>query len=1331
MKKLNALYICCFVLIALNTFAQNNNYVTSRYTIADGLPHNRVSSLKFDQQGFLWLATSNGLFRFDSYKFKEYAQVKADTSFINSPYLESLLVDSKGNIWSGYYIGGIIKYNPKDQSVVSYLPDDKDSTAICGNRIRSICEDKEGNIWVGSGANGIAKLDIKTQTFKHYLRRKTKSGVWVGQDIGGIICTRDSNIWAAGIGGLYKYNKKKDLFKRIGVTKKRKGETFATIAEDTVRNCIWLGGWFKMLARIDLKTGKGKWKRTPLGPIVEIHPDSKGVLWLGTWGNGILRYDVDAKKFESHTFEGDSTAFANVKTIRSITEDTSGEIWVSTHYSGILSISQSKAFKKHDLPSYAKSQLYTRDLAYLDNKLFIATQKGLLIKPDSGQFEHIKRRSSKYDNLERILRVNDDKLWVTNHEFIDSLYLKDGKYKLKKIWLFKKGAFTDTRKVSGMLRDGDLIYISTIHYPITIYKYNKKGNHKFIKRFNPQNKIEGSVSTSKTNDLFKDSKGKIWIGTVGGLYQIKNKDKMIPAHRLIKNGKKLGSDLILEIKEDNKGRILVCTGKGLNVLTPSDNGMYSLSVYDDSKGLPENNVRSCAVDHDGIVWISTNTNIVRINLDSEEVSAFGRKDGINVEEFTRSSIVKPDGKIIFGGKGCYLEFDPSEVKMLKKTPRLELSGFSILNNPIKAGEEFNNRVILEKAINFTKKLKITYKEKEFTIELSLLEYQKNKNNFYEYKLVGFDHDWVQLGRQRSISFTNLPAGKYELQARAITSEGYKINLPTPLKITVTPPWWKTAWFRISLIIFIITTSVSFYQYRMNAIKAQNRKLEEQVQQRTQEIKQQSEEIKTQRDNLVEQKSKLEDANQLLKDRQEEILMRNEEIQQQAEEITAQRDYVKKQNLEIEEGLKNMELLSEFGQKLTATLSLTVILRMVHNYVASIVKTDAFGVGLYRDKKKRIDYHAFYEDGKAIDLFSNAHDPQKSFSSWAIENKKEIFENSVLKNFRLYFNEVPSLNTSFEAKSVLVFPLFSEEKVIGVFSVYSREEDSYLQKDFAFVKSLSAYISIAVANARLYGEMNRKNENIQSSIAYARNIQKAILPLKQHMDTFVQTFTLYMPKAVVSGDFYWHTDISEGDKKEAFFAVIDCTGHGVPGAFMSLIGNRILNRIVNERGVHEPASILTELDKFIIDALKQRTTENNDGMDVALCKVTQSEEGATVVYAGAKRNLILIDSKGEINIAKGTRKSIGGAKSRRNNKHFTSETIELTKGTTLYLTSDGYADQNGVNESKFGSAMLLDYLSKIYTEDMEKQAHLLEKTLLEHMGGFEQRDDITIMGVKIL
>ncbi len=1411
-----------FVVLFLsgNLNAQNETFHTANYKIRDGLPSNYISGITVDEQGFIWLGAKNGLYRFDSYDFQLIKPDSAETPSINSPQIETILADSKGNIWGGYTLNGVVRYSTVDQSITQYPANTNDSTSICGGTIRTICEDKEGNIWIGSLTGGLTKLNPKTNEIKHYFRKRVNGKLKL-HNIGQVVCTQDSNIWAASLRGLYKYDRKSDDFKRVKLTKKKKGiKNLCSLAEDTARNCLWIGGWGRSLFKLNLKNNKAKKIRAWFYNPFAIHPDSKGVVWIGTWGGGLHRYYPDSAKIERHNFEGDSLLQANTTVIRKITEDSSGDIWFSTNNSGIFSVTRSKKFRRVKFPFISKQRPITYDIHYLGDKLLAGTTKGLFIENDSGYFDRVLRKKGKRflpasKHYRKIEQIGDNIFF--NYDQIDILKVnpKDSTYYIEFYGKIKGGSYNSKRKATGMTVRDSLLILTSLQYSVNIFKQRQNGDFLFMKTLEVKEDKEGYLPSPVSNCLLHDSKNKVWIGNIGGLFLLKKGLSVVSINKLIVGNKKLTSDYITHLAEDKAGRILVCTSRGFNVLSPIEGGKYKLTTFNQSNGLPESYVRSCNVDKKGGIWINTNTKIIRIDLENEKAEVFGQKDGLLLlDNFSQGTAISPDGKIAFGANGEIIEFDPTKTKISQRSPKLEISVLSVMNTLIQAGKEYNGRIILEKDISHTNKIEMTHREKEFSITVSLLDYQKNKKNFYQYRLEGFDDEWVELGEKRLISLTNLPPKKYKLHVRAFTSEGFSVELPRPLIIKVTPPWWKTTWFRITLIISIIVGAISFYTYRMNAIKAKNRELERLVEIRTQEIRQQSEEITAQRDSLEVQKNQLESANHLLKEKQDEILTQNEEIKQQSEEITAQRDnlevqkdklenanlllkerqdeiltqneeirqqseeisaqrdnlaqqknklvtaneqlkeqqeeiltqneeirqqteeiaaqrdHVEMQNQEIQAGLKNMQALSEFGQKLTSSLSLDSILPTVHSYVASIVETHAFAIGFYRRSKQTIDYHAVYRDGEPKDLYSTNFNPDSSFSSWAIQNEEEIFENDVPLNYNKYFEELPDFYSDFKANSLMVFPLFSEGRVLGVFSVYSRNREAYSQKDFSFVKSLSAYISIAIANARLYGEVNKKNEHIRSSITYARNIQETILPLRKNMNKFLDTFVLFMPKDIVSGDFYWHTDISRNGKKEAIYAVVDCTGHGVPGAFMSLIGNRILNRIVNERQIFSPENILTELNHFIVEALKQETSDNNDGMDVALCKVTQTENGAHVVYAGAKRNLIFVKPSGELDTLKGVRKSIGGVRARRNSVSYEAESIEVEKGTLLYLSTDGYTDQNGQGAKKFGSIAFRDLLTEISQVSVDEQEVILRRTIEVHMGRFEQRDDITILGIKV-
>lgn len=254
---------------------------------------------------------------------------------------------------------------------------------------------------------------------------------------------------------------------------------------------------------------------------------------------------------------------------------------------------------------------------------------------------------------------------------------------------------------------------------------------------------------------------------------------------------------------------------------------------------------------------------------------------------------------------------------------------------------------------------------------------------------------------------------------------------------------------------------------------------------------------------------------------------------------------------------------------------------------------------------------------------------------------------------------------------------------------------------------------------------KERENLLSSIRYAQRIQEAILPLKSKMNEYLhEHFIIFKPKDNVSGDFYWLSQI----KEKTVIAVVDCTGHGVPGAFMSMIGNTLLNHIVNERLILDPGEILANLHMGVRTALKQERNEldTTDGMDVCLC-VLDSEQ-KIIFFAGAKRPLYLIEN-GEFIEIKGDRKSIGGLQKEVHRK-FTTQKRKINDDLTLFLTTDGFCDQSNPEGKKFGTKRFKEFLNKISSEDFKIQKSLMINELANHQLEEEQRDDITVLGIKL-
>ena len=259
------------------------------------------------------------------------------------------------------------------------------------------------------------------------------------------------------------------------------------------------------------------------------------------------------------------------------------------------------------------------------------------------------------------------------------------------------------------------------------------------------------------------------------------------------------------------------------------------------------------------------------------------------------------------------------------------------------------------------------------------------------------------------------------------------------------------------------------------------------------------------------------------------------------------------------------------------------------------------------------------------------------------------------------------------------------------------------------------------------KLEQQNELITSSIKYAQTIQQAILPHKRVLNSlFSGHFVIYQPKDIVSGDFYWTIQL----KQYVFVAAVDCTGHGVPGAFMSMIGSNLLNQIVSENGIIDPGQILTELHLKIRSRLKQAEKRNSDGMDVCLCRIEKiNHQQCKVLFSGAKRPLYY-SHQNKIHKLKGDRLSIGGVQLEAERIFSTHQLPLDSHKDIIYLSSDGFADMPNERRRNFGEKRLLKALDMHRHKPMSMQKIALQETLSDFQGTTEQRDDITLIGVKV-
>jgi serine phosphatase RsbU (regulator of sigma subunit) len=329
------------------------------------------------------------------------------------------------------------------------------------------------------------------------------------------------------------------------------------------------------------------------------------------------------------------------------------------------------------------------------------------------------------------------------------------------------------------------------------------------------------------------------------------------------------------------------------------------------------------------------------------------------------------------------------------------------------------------------------------------------------------------------------------------------------------------------------------------------------------------------------------------------------------------------------------------------------------------------------------------------------------------------------NYKLLFR---SNGTDYVPFSFKVKPNLKSQLLILVL-IFSLAYIWYLYRSWALIQANRTYKQKEITSlevARQKEELSIKNKNITDSINYARRIQLAMIPSARYFkNIFPESFIFFKPKDIVSGDFFW---IAE-KKDKVFVAAVDCTGHGVPGAFMSIIGIELLRKLIINQGLEEPSAILNELNKNFAEIFKD--VENvtlRDGMDVAFCTI---DRGTGILeFAGAFNPLYLI-RENKITEIKGDRFSVGLEDYENGTQNFTNHHIQLLKDDMIYIFTDGYSDQFGGPEGKkFKYRRFRHLLLNLHDLPVKEQQEQLERSMEEWMGSSDQVDDILIIGMKI-
>ena len=773
------------------------NYANIVLDVSAGLSNNYVSKIIEDDIGFKWIATEGGLNRYDGFSFRIFKP--SNTSTLKNENIEVVFKDSRGDLWIGTKSGGLALYDMRKEKIINY------NTLIFGSevntktRITSITEDVSGRIFIGTWREGLLVFDVSAQSVSHYL----------GQSyINALEADHYGNIWIGTHHYLLKYDPSEERIIKI-----LDFDWVTAIHHDKERNKLWISVRSKGLYYLDLENysvnhTKLAWDGLD---VASIDVDANGRFWAGTWNEGLYYADDPLGEFQKYSLVPSDFKLKNTsyESILDIHPDDDGIIWVCTAFGGIVKLVPTNEFLFLGNSPTMQSGLSDHNTyaICIDSRDRIWTGTfgaGMNLSTDGVHFQPLPKVPVSKVNV--IYEMNDQILVGTR----EGLYTINIDHPQEVIAIYPK-----LEKVTSLEQshDGDL-WIGTQQNGLFIADRSTNSTRSLLKSAPDSISYLNWIESDRISKLTKDENGNMWIGTYNGLYVYHLEDKtFVNVSSILKEF--LPSVIVhdMDIDKENECLWLAMPG-GLVKLSRNifiTGSAEDVEIFQHNQGLKNDFVTSVHKGADGNVWVGTAYGISKYIIKKKVFVNYGLSDGIGALSFNIKAVDASErGRLYFGSSNGLLSFDPVNVKEVNNAPDVFMTGITINNRMVKVGEGQEDHLPLSKSFHYTDEIILSHEEKVFSILMAPKDYKGEENITYEYRLLGFQDEWVRNNDTREVRFTNLYPGSYTLEIRA-SRDGQRWGAVASKKIRVKPPPWAT-WYAFLLYFIIFASLIYLYSY---------------------------------------------------------------------------------------------------------------------------------------------------------------------------------------------------------------------------------------------------------------------------------------------------------------------------------------------------------------------------------------------------------------------------------------------------------------------------------------------------------------------------------------
>ncbi|WP_338769812.1 two-component regulator propeller domain-containing protein [Bernardetia sp. ABR2-2B] len=790
----------CFAQQTINLDSKKSlsQYIFRKWTTEEGLPSNAILDVIQDQKGYIWIATHDGLARFDGAKFTSYTV--RNTPIIRSHAIRSLLSDSKGNVWIGTQ-RGLLKYENNQLTVPIEL------SIINEYSIEVIYEDKKGTIWIGTSSNGVFSYkDGQLRPLKE-LRLHLQGAIY-------FILEKDNSLYfASQRGDIVRYQNEK--ITRIVDFEQTRGISFAK----NINKNLWVGTDKGLrLLRGDSLANSPYPKINAIKDAYDILEDTNGFFWIAS-ENGLYRFNKKTNSLENYN-EKQGLA-SNI--LQKLLVDKEGNIWIGMFRGGLVQVLDGSFVNISPSEGLCSNVIYSI-IQFTPEKYLVAGESDSISIVYGNTVRNAKLPLQlPSQRVRHMLFDRDSSLWISTYGGL----VKITRENEHKIYAPNSGLIDDHVRLTFQTKDS------------TIWAGTRRAGLFYLTEADSFKQIDSNLASETVMSMAEDKTGKLIVGTKRGISFIEN--KIITKQLWVQNG--LVSNIIFSIFVDANNIIWLGTDAGLTRIEDD-----KITNFDASSGLCEATVFDILEDNEGYFWLPSNNGIMRIATKQLNDFASGERKLVDCRFFNRTDGMKSD-QMVGTGKGLV----DSKGNIWFPTYR----GVAKINPETIAKRKNDSKAIFEKIetderkiYDFSKEISLEAGTQYLSIFFTAFDYQNSASLDFKYRLIPFDKDWIDSQNQRNAAYTNLPPNEYRFEVITRKADGsWNEENPSVINLIIQPHWYQRLVFQVGGVLGLILILILVYYLRNLQYKRNQIYLEREVTSRTEEIVKQKTQLQTQKEEL--------------------------------------------------------------------------------------------------------------------------------------------------------------------------------------------------------------------------------------------------------------------------------------------------------------------------------------------------------------------------------------------------------------------------------------------------------------------------------------------------